>query len=188
MITPVLQKLMTVEELARLADDGYHYELVRGELRQMSPPGGEHGVVALNISLFLGNFVRTQRLGQVFVETGFYLQRDPDTVRAPDISFLKRARMASGGPPKGFISGPPDLAVEIVSPGDTAEDIDDKVQDYLAYGTPLVWVIQPKTQSVTVYRSDGTAHVLRVNDTLTGEDVVPGFILRVSDLFSWGAE
>lgn len=176
--------LMTAEELERLPDNGTHYELVKGELVEMAPPGGEHGGLAIDIGGPLNAHVKQNKLGRVLVETGYKLARNPDVVRSPDVSFLRRQRIPASGLPRGYIDGSPDLAVEIVSPGDTAEEIEAKVQDYLTYGTRLVWVVQPKTRTVTAYYSDGRARVLREKDALDGEDVVPGFTLALTDL--WG--
>jgi Uma2 family endonuclease len=176
-------KTMTAEDLWRMPDDGHDYELVKGELIEMVPPGGQHGDIARRLAGKLGDLTDAHRLGRVLVETGFWLARQPDTVRGPDISFITAERIPPGGLPVGFFPGAPDLAVEIVSPSDTASAIQAKVQDYLTYGTRLVWVVDPKTQTVTVYRPDGSAHVLGTNDTLSGEDLVPGFTLRITELF-----
>ena len=118
------------------------------------------------------------------VETGYRLAVDPDTVRSPDVSFLSAQNMPSDGIPDGYIAGPPDLAIEIVSPGDTATEIQDKVQDYLRHGTRLVWIIYPQQQVVVVHYPDGTAKTLPQSETLSGEDVVPGFACSVKEIFS----
>jgi Uma2 family endonuclease len=177
------QALVTAADFARLPEGNGRYELVRGELVPMVPPGGEHGKLATGIVLALGSYVRTNDLGEVLVETGYYLSRDPDTVRAPDVSFIRRDRIPAAGIPRGFIDGPPDLAIEIVSPGDRAEEIDDKIHDYLTSGTRLVWLIQPRTRSVTVFRPDGTARLLQAGGMLDGEAIVPGFTLPVEQLW-----
>ncbi|MBN1994070.1 MAG: Uma2 family endonuclease [Anaerolineae bacterium] len=177
------QDLVTAEELWQLSGDK-NYELVRGELVEMTPPGGKHGNIALEIGWLLRNFVQTQQLGKVMVETGFRLTTNPDTVRAPDVSFLSAAKIPPGGLPEGYLTGPPDLAVEIVSPHDTASEIQDKVQDYLAYGAQLVWVIYPQQQIVIAHHPDGMARILREADTLSGEAILPGFSCQVKDIFS----
>jgi Uma2 family endonuclease len=127
--------------------------------------------------------VKTRALGKVLVEVGYVLVRAPDTVRAPDISFVAASRLAGGRAPQGFISGPPDLAVEVVSPGDSATDLDAKVQEYLLAGTRLLWLVHPGTRTVTAYRPDGTARVLREGDMLDAEGVIPDFRVPVQDLF-----
>lgn len=184
MTTPVGPKLMTVDEFTRLTDES-RYELVRGEIIQMAPPGAQHGDLASRIDRRLGTYVEEHALGKVLVETGYILAENPDTVRAPDISFLRRERIPAEGLPRGFIAGSPNLAIEIVSPSDTAEVIDEKVHDYLSHETSLVWVVQLRTRSVAVYRSNGTVSVLRAvaGDSLEGEDVVPGFSLPLTELF-----
>ncbi|MFN8473462.1 MAG: Uma2 family endonuclease [Anaerolineae bacterium] len=186
MVVPV--RMMTVEELAQLPDNGARYELSRGELIEMAPPGGEHGSIAGRLAYLLGAVVYPQRLGAVIIETGYVLSRDPDIVRSPDVSFLARVRIPESGITRTFIDGGPDLAVEIVSPGDTAAEVADKVRDYLTYGVRLVWVVEPKTQTVTVYRPDGTARLLQAaaDHTLDGEDVIPGFATLVEELFALG--
>jgi Uma2 family endonuclease len=117
------------------------------------------------------------------VEVGFRLTTDPDTVRAPDISFLGAERVPPGGVPRGYITGAPDLAVEVVSPDDTAAGIDAKVQEYLAHGSRLVLVVHPRTRTVTAYLPDGAARVLRAPDAIDGGDVLPGLSLPVDQLF-----
>jgi Uma2 family endonuclease len=115
-------------------------------------------------------------------ETGFVLARDPDTVRAADVAFVSRDRVPPEGVPVGFWPMAPDLAVEVVSPNDRPEDIQEKVEEYLAAGTKLVGVVYPKTQSVTVYRSLREIVVLREDDLITGDEVLPGFACPVRKL------
>jgi len=181
------EKLLTAEDLARMPElpTGERYELAEGELIVMPPPGAFHGRFASRLDSRLRPFVEAHVLGEVFVETGYLLRRDPDTVRAPDVSFVSAARIPAGGlQEEGFFPGSPDLAVEIVSPGDLDAEVEGKVDDYLEYGTRLVWVVRPKQRTVTVYHPDGTARRLGLGDTLEGEDVLPGFILPLSDLFA----
>lgn len=175
-------KLMTAEELLRLPDDGYDYELVKGELVKMTPPGGEHGQIARRLGARLGAHVDTQNLGAVMVESGYCLECRPDTVCGPDVSFLAAERIPAEGLPRGFIQGAPDLAVEIISPDDTASEVQAKVQDYLQHGTRLVWVVEPKTRTITVYRSLSDIRILTEHDVLEGDGVVPGFTCRVTDI------
>lgn len=175
--------LLTADDLWRMPRDGRRYELVKGELVEMTPVGPRHGAIARRLGAKLGEFTDAHRLGETMVETGFCLECQPDTVRAPDVSFLSTERM----PPEdheGYVPGAPDLAVEIVSPGDRDTDIQDKVMDYLAHGTRLVWVVRPRQRTVTIYRPDGTVRVLRETETLEGEGVMPGFSLPLRELFS----
>jgi Uma2 family endonuclease len=118
------------------------------------------------------------------VETGFRLTTDPDTVLAPDVSFISSARIPATGLPEGYFPGAPDLAIEIVSPGDLDEEVQAKVAAYLQSGSKLVWVLRPKRRTVTVHHPDGTARTLGVNDTLSGESLLPDFSLPLRELFS----
>jgi Uma2 family endonuclease len=150
----------------------------------MPPSGFEHGAVGINLSTPLDQYVKANQLGRVVgAETGFLLARDPDTVRGPDIGFVRRERLQATGIPRTYWLGAPDLAVEVVSPGDTVFQVDEKVQEWLAAGTSLVWVINPRQRIVTVYRPGATPRILTANDTLDGEDVVPGFRCPVASLF-----
>ena len=180
----VATKLMTADELLRLPRGRYRYELVKGELIQMAPAGAKHGVIAIHIGALLDGHVRRSKLGIVCAaETGFILARNPDTVRAPDASFVSRARIPREGMPEAFWPIAPDLAVEVVSPGDTASEVQTKVVEWINAGTRLVWVIDPKTQTVTVYRSLANVRVLTLSDKLDGADVVPGFEIAVKELY-----
>lgn len=180
----VTTELMTAEELFRMPDDGFRYELVKGELKRMAPAGGEHGAVTINLTSPLDVHVKANNLGVVLAaETGFKIERNPDTVRAPDIAFVRRERIPAEGIPKGYWPGPPDLAVEVISPNDTYEEVDEKVARWLAAGTAMVWVLNPRRRTITVHRSNGDITVLTESDELTGEDVVPGFCIRGAEIF-----
>jgi Uma2 family endonuclease len=175
---------MTVEELWDLPPDNMRHELVRGELRTMPPSGSEHVGIIVEISTPLHQFVKSHKLGRVLgAEGGFILSRHPDSVRAPDVAFISNARLPGGKLPKKFFTGAPDLAVEVVSPSDIVEELEEKVQDWLAGGTRLVWVINPKTKTVTVYESPSTARILRGNEAIDGGDLLPGFSLPLRDIF-----
>jgi len=179
-------KLMTAEELLLLPMGmGERHELRQGELKTMSPAGFEHGDIAAELGARLRVFVRSKKLGTVpAAETGYQLQKHPDTVRAPDVSFVSAARVKNAGKVKGFFPGAPDLAVEVVSPGDTAEEVQDKVKDYFSAGTQLIWIIYPHTQEVVVFKSARESVVLSVSDMLDGGEVVPGFTCPVAELFA----
>jgi Uma2 family endonuclease len=175
--------LLTAEELFRLSTTGRRYELVKGELFEMPPAGGRHGNVVIQIGGMLNAYVRANQLGAVFAaETGFILRRNPDTVRAPDASFVSKERLPAGELPIGFMEMAPDLAVEVVSPSDTAREVREKVEDWLRAGTRLVWTI-PATRSVIVYRSLDDFQELSERDDLDGSQVVPGFTCHIRDLF-----
>lgn len=179
-----LPQLMTADDLLKLPDDGFVYELVRGESRRMSPAGYRHGRIVINITLSLGQHVRDQQLGDVFAaETGFKLASNPDTVRAPDLAFVRRERMALIGDAEGYWPGAPDLAVEVISPGDLYADVEEKVIEYLNAGTGMVLAVNPRKQTVTVYRALADISILTEGDVIDGEQIVPGWSLPVSDVF-----
>lgn len=175
----------TAEELLRMPKDGFRYELVKGELKKMSPAGIEHGAVAVNLTIILGQHVKANQLGIVCAaETGFKIATDPDTVLAPDISFVRRERIPESGLPKAFWPGAPDLAVEVVSPGDARKEVAKKAEDWLEAGASAVWVVNPKQRTVTVHRPQAEANTLGEDDELDGQDVVPGFRCRVAEIFA----
>ena len=175
---------ITAEDLERMPPDQSHVELVRGEILMMTPSGFEHGKVAARIAAPLGEFVRRNKLGEVCVaEVGFVLSRNPDTVRAPVGAFVSNERVAAQAHQVGFFEGAPDLAIEVVSPGDSDQDVHQKVLDYLAAGTRLVWVVRPRSRTVTAHRSLTEARVLTDADALDGHDVLPGFQLQMLQIF-----
>jgi Uma2 family endonuclease len=177
-------QLMTAEELLKLPDDGFRYELVHGELRRMSPAGHRHGRLVLNITTPLDQYVRAQNLGSVYAaETGFQLAVDPDTVRTADVAFVRQERVAAVGDTEGYWPGAPNLAVEVVSPNDLYTEIEEKVIDWLDAGTEMVVIVNPRKRTVTVYRSRTAITLLTENDILDGADVVPGWRIAISELF-----
>jgi len=179
------ETLITADQLLRMPSDGYRYELVAGELRRMPPSGWIHGDTGGRLHSLLGHHVLQNALGKIFfAETGFLLARDPDTVRGADIAFIRKDHLPSTPPKEAFWPGAPDLAVEVVSPGDTLAEIDEKVKAWLAAGSSMVWVVNPNWRNVTVYRSAADIHVLTQNDELSGQEVVPGFRCRVSEIFA----
>ncbi|MCY3544779.1 MAG: Uma2 family endonuclease [Chloroflexi bacterium] len=178
-------KIMTADELLAMPDDGFHrYELVKGELIIMPPAGGEHGAIGVNASTHLNVFVRQNDLGAVFnSDTGFIIESDPDTVRAPDVSFVRKERIPADGIPKGFIPLAPDLAVEVISPSDSYTEVAEKVVQLLEAGTLLVVLIDPRTRTITLRHRSGETTTLTEADTLTLGDVLPGFECAVGELF-----
>ena len=176
--------LVTADELLLMKEDGFRYELVRGELRKMSPAGHRHGRIALNLTGPLFQHVRTHDLGAVYAaETGFKLAADPDVVRAPDAAFVRRERVEAVGRTEGFWPGAPDLAAEVLSPGDPSAGVEEKIADWLDAGTRLVVVVDPGNQTVALYRSRDDLRVLAIDDVLDGGEVVPGWTLPVRDIF-----
>lgn len=177
--------LMTAGELARLPEDGYRYELVKGELRKMPPAGEEHGGVAMRIGWRLAKHVEENGLGKVYAaETGFLLATNPDTVRAPDAAFVRQERLEESGSVAGFRVGAPDLAVEVVSPGDTHSEVEEKAMEWLRAGSRLVLTLNPRNRTVTAYRSFHEIVLLTEEETLDLGEVVPGWAYPVRDLFS----
>lgn len=174
---------MTAEELLDLGSEFDPCELVRGELILMSPPGPLHGGVTMNVSAPLHAFVRKYKLGKVYGEAGFLIERDPDTVRAPDMAFVSAARGVPD-PQRGWGGVVPDLVLEVISFHDRRRDIEAKVRMWIDVGVRLAWLAAPRKRTVAVYRADGSAQVLREGDTISGEEVVPGFELTVVDAFA----
>jgi Uma2 family endonuclease len=175
---------VTADELLRLTDDRQKYELARGELITMTPTGGEHGEIAGAVFFALKSYVKSKKLGQVYTaETGFLLTTDPDTVRAPDAAYVSTARHKGVQGVAGFVPLAPDLAVEVVSPNDSAQMIQEKVNDFLAAGTRQVWVVYPRTRTVMVHYSLSDAHVFMRDEAIDGGDMLPGFSCKVSEFF-----
>lgn len=179
------QQLMTAEELAQLPDDGQRRELIEGVVITMSPAGGEHGEIALDVGGPLRQHVKANGLGRTFgAETGFILARDPDIVLAPDAAFVSRERAEAIGRVRGYLPLAPDLAIEIISPNDLYTEVQEKVATWLKYGTRMVVVLNPRHRAVTVYRTPTEVRHLTIEDTLDGEDVVPGWRVPVRELFA----
>ncbi len=175
--------LVTADELERMGREDL--ELVRGVLVPVMTPAGErHGALAAFLTMELGLFARAKNLGRVYVEVGYRLFTNPDTVRGPDVSFVSRERRAAQPRRKGFVHGIPDLAVEIVSIDKTMAELAAKAAEYLEAGTPLVWVVDSDSRHVHVHRPGQPVLVLSEGDSLDGGDVVPGFILPLSRLFA----
>jgi Uma2 family endonuclease len=181
----VVRQQVTADDLSLMPDDGFRYELVKGELRRMNPAGNVHGRVTMSVAWRLAQYVEENQLGTVYAaETGFRLASDPDTVRAPDVAFVSRARVEMVGEVEGFWPEAPDLAVEVVSPGDSYTDVEEKVFDWLDVGTKMVVVINPRQRSSTVYKSPTDIIALAEADVLDGGEIVPGFELAIREIFA----
>jgi len=177
-------QLLTAEDLLGMPHDGNRYELVRGELIKMPPAGNIHGKRTMRLGWRLAQHVEASDLGVVFAaETGFKLAIDPDTVRAPDIAFVTKARIEEIGEFEGFWPGAPDLAVEVISPGDSYSDVEEKVAEFLNAGAGAVWVLDPRRRTITVYKSSSDITILTERDVLDGGDIIPGFSCLVADVF-----
>ena len=181
----VLTQSTTAEELLRIPDDGFRYELVRGELSKMVLAGNTHGEIAALLTGSLVHHVTTHQLGDVYAaETGFKISSDPDTVRAPDVAFIQQQRLQKIGPVEGYWPGAPDLVAEVVSPHDRYTDVEEKVSDWLNAGTRIVIVINPRQRTVAVHRLHSDVHILSADEMIDGADVVPGWSLKVGSLFA----
>lgn len=175
---------VTEDDLLRMHAEGRRVELGRGGLVEVSPAGGEHSEIAVRLLVRLGGYVEAKRLGRVYgPDAGFRLSEQPLIVRAPDASFVAGGRIPATADRRRFVPVAPDLAVEIVSPEDRAADIESKVQEYLAAGCRLVWVLFPATRSALVRRPEGVARVLAAEDRLDGEEVLPGFACPLREIF-----
>ncbi len=176
---------MTADELFLMKDDGFRYDLVKGELRKISPAGSEHGAIIVRLTVALGQYVEENDLGEVFAaETGFKLASNPDTVLGPDLAFVSNEKIPPTGIPVKFWSGAPDLAVEVISPGNTRREIEEKIEEYLASGVPLVWIINPKHRTVIIHRANIEPVMLVESDTLDGGNILPGFQYSIARLFT----
>ncbi len=183
-MTTLTTKWITAEEFAERPEpaDGSREELVRGEIVTMSRPNLRHAYIQLTIGMLLRNFVKPKGMGWVFTDGGVVLERDPDTLRGPDVCFYSLARLPDV--PDSFGEVPPDLAVEVNSRNDRRRAIQEKISEYITAGTTLVWVVDPVARTVMVY--DGSLHGVELgeDDTITGGDVVPGFACKVAEFFA----
>lgn len=176
--------LLSVEAFARLPDeDGLRLELARGRVVREPAPGMGHGEVAARICQALWRSGEERGLGWALFDTGFVLSRSPDTVRVPDVAFVSSHRFPGGKLPKGFGEGAPELAVEVVSPSNSASGMQRKALEYLDAGARLVWVADPDARTVTVYRSRSEIRILEADEVLGGGDLLPELGVVVGELF-----
>ena len=177
-------RLMTVEELTSLEGVERH-EIVRGVLVTMPPSNFEHSDIALGIAATLRQHVMERRLGRVVGgNAGFILQRNPDTLLAPDAAFVRTDRLPPADERERFLAVVPDLVVEVVSPTDRARDVEEKVQLYLEAGVQVALVVYPRLRHIRTYSSDGSSRLYRHDETLDLDSVVPGFSLSVAEVFA----
>ncbi|MYA38289.1 MAG: Uma2 family endonuclease [Acidimicrobiia bacterium] len=176
--------LLTADDLLRLYGEGVRGELIRGVLCETMPTGQEHGEIVVNLSAALWNFVNPRRLGRLTAsDSGVWLERDPDTVREPDIAFTSAEKIPLDARITGYAEVAPDLVVEVASPGDSRREVHDKAHMWINHGVRLVWVVQPETRTVDVYRPGGEVATLGEQDALDGLEVLPGFACEVSAVF-----
>jgi Uma2 family endonuclease len=174
--------VMTAEELERVSIPGKSTELIRGRLVVSEPPGTNHGRVAARLAMLVGVFVHRHELGDVFAQdTGFKIESNPDTVRAPDLAFVARARRTQLTR-RGYSALAPDLVAEIISPDDSPGKVLAKISAWLEAGVRLAWVIDPERSTAQVYRPDGSVALVAADGMLEGEDVLPGFTCTLADI------
>jgi len=178
------KKVWTDEEFMALPKDGHHYEIVNGELVDMGSSGALHGYVCSLILAALASYVLPKKLGVILDSSTAFKMKNGNR-RSPDISFFAKERLQGMTElPTGFLDGAPDLAIEVLSPGNTVEEIHDKLVEYFENGTRLVWIIHPSEHYILVYRSaQEPDRLLKSVDSLDGEEVIPGFTLPVAELF-----
>jgi Uma2 family endonuclease len=176
---------MTADEfLAHHFEPGTRHELIRGEVRSLELPGGTHGEVSMEFGRVLANHVKAHKLGKAYAaETGFVIGHDPDTVRAPDVSFVRAERLPEIVNEEKFLPFAPDLAVEVASPTDRPGEIAAKTASWLASGCLMVINLYPRSETATVHRPGVEPVTLSSGDDIEGADVLPGFRCRVGDLF-----
>lgn len=178
-----LRRTYTARDLLSLQDEGDRYELIEGELIPLSPSGEQHGTIVATLTVLLGHFILTHKLGRSYgAETGFVVSTNPDTVRAPDFAFIRSKRL-EGLPGTGYRHGSPDLAAEVISPGDSYSGMTEKALLWLGAGTREVWLLDPRKRTVSVYLSKEQIRVLTEEDSLSS-DLFPGWELPVGDLFN----
>jgi Uma2 family endonuclease len=176
------KKQITADELLAMGDVG-RCELIDGEIIHMAPAGAQHGSVTMEIAVRIQGFVSAKKLGKVYAaETGFTIKRNPDTVRAADVAFIQSAHLPDADH-VGFIPGSPDLAIEVCSPSDRWSEVLAKIDQWLAAGATSVWVIDPPSKSIEIYRRDSQSIRYHVGQKITDEPTLPGFELSVEDIF-----
>ncbi len=183
-MTTAKQGLLTAEDLLRLDSQGVKGELIRGALHERMPAGGRHGEIAVALATEFRAFVRPRRLGRVGgTDTGVLLGRDPDTVREPDVFFISAERLPLNVEVTGYYQLVPDLVAEIRYPSDSLAEFDGKIAMWLREGARLVLAIFPDTKTARIHRPAGSTTDLSYDDTLDGEDVLPGFACPLQDIF-----
>ena len=177
-------KLLTADDLLRLYSEGVRGELIRGVLHETMAAGHEHGKIVTNLVVELGNFVKPGKLGTLVAsDSGVRLERDPDTVREPDIAYTSADKIPLDARIPGYAEVVPDLVVEIRSPSDTRREVHDKARMWLSHGVRLVWVVHPDTRTVDVHRPDRAATTIAGDDELDGADVLPGLACALAEVF-----
>ncbi len=183
-MTLATEKLLTADDLLRLDSQGVRGELIQGVLCKTMPTGLAHGEVVMNLGGELRRFSKPRRLGRIVgSDSGMLLERNPDTVREPDIAFISAQKLPLDVRLSGYFEGAPDLAVEVVSPSDSPPDVYHKARMWISFGVPLVWVVNPEAGAIEIHRPGQPLQTLVEDDTLDGDTVLPGFTCAVRDLF-----
>ena len=178
-------ELLTADDLLRLSGQGVRGELVRGVLHETMASGHRHGKIVVNIVMELNNFAKPRKLGTLVAsDSGVWLERNPDTVREPDVAFTSVEKIPLDAEIDGYAEVVPDLVVEIVSPSDSRRWARDRAQMWLGHGAPLVWIVHPDTRTIDVYRPGAAVTTLQEDDSLDGLQVLPGFTCLVSSVFT----
>ena len=184
MTTTEATRLLTADDLLRLYGRGVRGELIRGVLCETMATGQRHGKIVMNLGSELRVFAKARRLGTlVGSDSGVWLERDPDTVREPDLAFTSVDRLPLGEDVPGYAEIVPDLVVEVRSPSDSRREVNDKAVMWLSHGARLVWVVHPDTRTVDVHQADGAVSTVGADGDLEGGDVLPGFSCALSDIF-----
>ena len=184
MTTQSPAKLVTADDLMQLSADGFHGELIRGVLCESMPPGVEHAQIAAELGRELGNFVKPRRLGRILVgDPGINIERDPDTVRAPDVAFISASQLPLEQRLPAYSDLIPELVVEVKSPNDSRDRLNDKAEMWLWHGVRLVWVAFPEQRIVEAHHAERGVVVYREGNELDGLEVLPGFSCPVGPLF-----
>lgn len=183
-MSAVLEQSVTIEEFYEKAMEGFRGELVRGELKETMPTSILHGIIAGRIAVIIGFFLMQNKIGEVLTaETGFRLFVNERTVRVPDVAFLSNEKLAEIEDFSKFFNGTPDLAVEVISPSESYDEVQGKLEDYLAAGVKIVWIVRPKQKSVTVYNSLFDFKTFQEDEEISGGEVLPDFKCRLQDIF-----
>ena len=184
-MTTTETRLLTAEDLLQLYGRGERGELIRGVLCETMSTGIEHGRVVMNLGAEIRSYAKHRRLGTLFgSDAGVWLERDPDTVREPDIAFILADRLSLDTRTTGYSEVVPDLVVEVRSPSDTHREVNDKARMWVSYGVRLVWVVHPDTRTVDIHRPGEAVATLGEDDALDGLDALPGFTCPVTEVFA----
>jgi Uma2 family endonuclease len=178
----VTTKLLTAQDLWNMGDTGNKYELIRGELVEVTPPNVTHGGLMVTIARLIGNYAKDHRHGKLYAgDVGVVIEHDPDTVLGPDLSFYVADRVPTVEPV--YFQTPPDLTIEIVSPSNSAREIERKIGMYLEFGVRQVWIVYPGKRQVIVHSPERSPQTLNSDDRISGADILPGLVIEVADIF-----